>query len=179
MSDYWQSDSADKIAGALQGDAQLQVKNAAGRGQLKIYGQNITAKNLLVRQFTTQASMNDSTIYLNDLTATLSDKDSVKATGTLSLQEPHHYSGKLIADVTDLAIFKPVLKTAGNQNELAGSLRINWEGAGDASVFKNSGVLKLTLEKGRYGDLQSLQANVDANYFPGRAQCPDHLSRQR
>jgi translocation-and-assembly-module (TAM) inner membrane subunit TamB-like protein len=166
LADYWQPNSPDKIAGTLQGDGQLRAKNAAGSGQLKIYGQNITAKNLLVRQFTTQASMSESTVYLNDLTATLSDKDSVKAQGTFSLRKPHHYSGKVLADIADLSVFKPVLKAAQNQNELAGALKINWEGTGDALAFKNSGVLKLTLEKGRYGDLQSLQANVDANYSP-------------
>ena len=156
----------------LQGDGQLRFQNAAGKGQLKIFGQNITAKNLLVRQLTTQASMNGSTIYLNDLTAALSEKDSVKATGTFSLQKPNHYSGKLIADIADLAVFKPVLKAAHNQNELAGSLQINWEGSGDARAFTNSGVLKLTLDKGRYGDLRSLQANVDANYSPDGLNVP-------
>ena len=166
LADYWQSNSPDKIAGMLQGDGQLRVKDAAGRGQLKIYGQNIAAKNLLVRQFTTQASMSETTIYLNDLTATLSDKDSVKAQGTFSLRKPHHYSGKVLADIADLSVLKPLLKAAQNQNELAGVLKINWEGTGDALAFKNSGVLKLTLEKGRYGELQSLQANVDANYSP-------------
>ena len=133
LADFWQADSPDKIAGTLQGDGQLRFQNAAGTGQLKIFGQNITAKNLLVRQLTTQASMNGSTIYLNDLTAALSEKDSVKATGTFSLQKPNHYSGKVIADIADLAVFKPVLKAAHNQNELAGSLRINWEGSGDAA----------------------------------------------
>ena len=123
LADFWQADSPDKIAGTLQGDGQLRFQNAAGTGQLKIFGQNITAKNLLVRQLTTQASMNGSTIYLNDLTAALSEKDSVKATGTFSLQKPNHYSGKLIADIADLGVFKPILKAAHNQNDLAGSLR--------------------------------------------------------
>ena len=172
LADFWQADSPDKIAGTLQGDGQLRFQNAAGTGQLKIFGQNITAKNLLVRQLTTQASMNGSTIYLNDLTAALSEKDSVKATGTFSLQKPNHYSGKLIADIADLAVFKPILKAAHNQNDLAGSLQINWEGSGDARAFTNSGVLKLTLDKGRYGDLRSLQANVDANYSPDGLNVP-------
>ena len=166
LADYWQSSSPDKIAGTLQGDGQLQMRNASGNGQLKIYGQNITAKNLLVRQLTSHVSMSRNTIYLNDLTANLSEKDYIKATGTFALQKPHHYSGKVIADIANLSTFEPVLKAAHNQNELAGSLKINWEGSGDSDVFKNSGVLKLVLEKGRYGDLRSLQANIDANYSP-------------
>jgi autotransporter translocation and assembly factor TamB len=166
LADFWQPDSPDKIAGMLQGDGHLRVKNAARAGQLKIDGQNITARNLLVRQFTTQASLSDDTIHLTDFSATLSDKDFAKAEGTFSLQKPYHYSGKVVADIANLAVFKPLLRAAHNQNELAGALKINWEGTGDAAAFKNSGVAKLTLEKGRYGDLQSLQANVDATYSP-------------
>ncbi len=166
LAEFWQADAPDKIAGQAEGDGQISVRDGAGSGQLKIYGQSITAKNLLVRKLTTQASMNNNIIYLNDLTATLSDKDSVKATGTFALQKPHHYSGKLHADIADLSVFEPFLKAAHNQNALAGSLNINWEGSGDAAVFDNRGVLKLVLEKGRYGDLRSLQANVDANYSP-------------
>src|SRR4029077_17567778 len=38
--------------------------------------------------------------------------------------------------------------------------------------FKNSGILKLALDKGRYGDLQSLQANADATYSPDGLDIP-------
>ena len=38
--------------------------------------------------------------------------------------------------------------------------------------WKNSGNLKLELQKGRYGNLQSLQANVDASYSPDGLDVP-------
>src|SRR5207249_10318019 len=84
----------------------------------------------------------------------------------------------------NLSTLQPVLRTFGNQNELAGSLTLDWEGGGQGMTasqpsysqstpnafgvapWKNSGKLKLVLEKGRYGNLQSLQANVDASYSP-------------
>src|SRR5205823_724275 len=46
------------------------------------------------------------------------------------------------------------------------SLVIDWQGNGDAAEWKNSGTLKLKLEKGRYANLQALQANIDADYSP-------------
>jgi autotransporter translocation and assembly factor TamB len=75
---------------------------------------------------------------------------------------------------------------------LAGSVKLDWEGEGRgmttsqpstksaaapafakataggqaAAPWKNSGKLKFELQKGRYGNLQSLQANVDASYSP-------------
>jgi autotransporter translocation and assembly factor TamB len=166
LADFWESDSPDKIAGILQGDGHLRFKEGTGTGHLKVYGEHIAAKNLLVRQISAQTSMNGNTVYLDDLTATLSDKDSVKATGTFSLQKPHRYSGKLDADIADLSVLEPVLRAVQNQNELAGALKVSWEGSGEAAEFRNSGVLKLSLDKGRYGDLRSLQANIDANYSP-------------
>jgi hypothetical protein len=38
--------------------------------------------------------------------------------------------------------------------------------------WKNSGKLKLVLEKGRYGNLQSVQANIDASYSPEGLEVP-------
>lgn len=172
LADYWKGDAEDKVSGMLEGNGQISLRNAAGKGQLSIYGQNIVAQNLLVKQLTTQASMNGSSLYLNDLTAMLSEKDYIGAHGAFSFQKPHHYAGELIANIADLATLKPLLKASGNENKLAGSLVVNWQGSGAAATFKNTGQLKLTLEKGRYGDLGSLQANVDANYSPEALNIP-------
>jgi autotransporter translocation and assembly factor TamB len=49
---------------------------------------------------------------------------------------------------------------------------IDWEGSGRAAEFKNSGKLKLKLEKGRYANLQALQANIDADYSPDGLNVP-------
>jgi hypothetical protein len=72
-----------------------------------------------------------------------------------------------------------LLRASGNQNDLAGSLTVDWEGEGQGATAaqavapsKNSGKLKLVLQKGRYGNLQSLQANVDASYSPDGLDVP-------
>jgi hypothetical protein len=54
----------------------------------------------------------------------------------------------------------------GNNNDIGGTLTIDWQGNGKAAEFKNSGILKLKLEKGRYANLKALQANIDADYSP-------------
>ncbi len=64
------------------------------------------------------------------------------------------------------ATLQPLLRAAGNGNELAGALAIDWEGSGQPQTIKNSGKLKLLLENGRYGNLKSLRANIDATYSP-------------
>ncbi len=84
----------------------------------------------------------------------------------MSLDKPWHYNGVLSANVADLARLKPLLVAMGNNNDVGGSLVIDWQGSGDAAEWKNSGSLKLRLEKGRYANLKALQANIDADYSP-------------
>ena len=76
-----------------------------------------------------------------------------------------------------LSTLEPLLRASGNENELAGSFALDWEGNGDAQIVKNSGKLKLVLEKGRYGDLKSVQANIDASYSPEGLDVPIIFSR--
>jgi len=105
-------------------------------------------------------------VYLNDCSAILNDTDFFNATGTLNLRRPYRYDGKISARVANLSTLQPLLSASGNQNQLAGSFALDWEGNGNAQTIKNSGNLKLVLEKGRYGNLQSLRANIDAAYSP-------------
>jgi len=123
-------------------------------------------RDLVFRQVSTQCSISNSVIYINDFSASLNDTDFVNATGTLNLRRPHRYSGKISANVANLSTLQPLLRASGNQNDLAGAVRLEWQGSGDAQTVKNSGKLNLALDKGRYGNLQSLRSNVDASYSP-------------
>ena len=67
-------------------------------------------------------------VYVNDFSATLNNTDYVNATGTFNLQPPQHYSGKASASVSNLAVFEPLLRAFGNQSQLAGSFKLDWEG---------------------------------------------------
>jgi autotransporter translocation and assembly factor TamB len=55
---------------------------------------------------------------------------------------------------------------------LAGSVTLDWEGKGDTQISKSSGNLKFLLEKARYGNTQSLRANIDASYSPDGLDVP-------
>jgi hypothetical protein len=98
--------------------------------------------------------------------------------GTFNLQPPQHYSGKASASVFEPGGLEPLLRAFGNQSQLAGSLKLDWEGSGNAQAFKNTGNLKLVLEKARYGNLQGLQANIDASYSPRVLMCRSFFSRR-
>jgi autotransporter translocation and assembly factor TamB len=155
-----------------------------------LYGSNLRMRDLVLRQVSTQGAISNNVVYLNDLSATLNDTDFVSATGTMNLRRPYHYSGRVSANVANLATLQPLLRASGNQNVLAGAVKLDWEGSGQVVMasqpssskstpkafgvapWKNSGKLNLALQKGRYGDLQSLQANVDASYSPDGLEVP-------
>jgi len=170
--DFWATGSANKISGPLQMTAQIARKQQVVTGQILISGSNLRIRDLVVRQLSVQSSISNNLVYLNDCSAALNDTDFLNATGTLSLRGPYRYSGKVAARVANLSTLQPLLRASGNQNQLAGSFALDWEGAGDAQTIKNSGNLKLVLEKGRYGNLQSVRANIDASYSPDGLDVP-------
>jgi autotransporter translocation and assembly factor TamB len=164
--DFWATDSPDKLSGPLQLTAQIEWKQQAANGQISISGSNLKMRDLVFRQLNTQCSISNNIVYLNDCRASLNDSDLFNATGTLNLRRPYHYNGKVAASVANLSTLQPLLRTFGNQNELAGSVTLDWEGNGDAQISKSSGNLKFALDKGRYGNMQSLRAKIDASYSP-------------
>ncbi len=166
VGDFWIADSPNRLSGPLQMAAQIEWKQQTANGQMSISGSNLTMRDLVFRQLSTQCSISNNIVYLNDCRASLNDSDSFYATGRLNLRKPYHYNGKISASVANLSTLQPLLRTFGNQNELAGSVTLDWEGNGDAQISKSSGNLKFLLEKGRYGNTQSLRANIDASYSP-------------
>jgi len=131
---------------------------------LAISGSNLRMRNLVFHQLNGQWTIANSVIYLNDFTAALNERDFVAANGTLELRSPFHYGGKFSATIADLSTLKPLLRAYHNENELSGSFAMEWEGSGDAKSAGNAGKMKLILEKGRYGKMQSLEAKVDTTY---------------
>jgi autotransporter translocation and assembly factor TamB len=170
--DFWVTDSPNRLSGPLQLTAEIEWKRQVANGQLSISGSNLKMRDLVFHELSTQCSISNSIVYLNDCRATLNDSDFLNATGALNLRQPHHYNGKVSASVANLARLQPLLRTFGDQNELTGSVTLDWEGNGDAQFSKSSGNLKFVLEKGRYGNLQSLRSNVDASYSPDGLDVP-------
>jgi hypothetical protein len=187
--DFWVGDSPSRVSGPLQLTAQLQWKQEVASGQISLFGTNLRMRDLLVRQLSSQCAISNNVLYVNDLRAVLNDSDYFNATGRLNLRRPYHYAGKISANVANLSTLQPLLRASGNQNELAGSLTVDWQGEGQGvtasqpsgsistaarsiASLRNLGKLKLVLQKGRYGNLQSVQANVEASYSPDGLDVP-------
>jgi autotransporter translocation and assembly factor TamB len=170
--DFWVAGSPNRLSGPLQMTAQIEWRQQTANGQVSISGSNLKMRDLVVHDLNTQCSISDSIVSLNDCRASLNDSDFFNATGTLNLRQPHHYNGKISASIANLSTLEPLLRTFGNQNQLAGSVALDWEGNGGAQIPKSSGNLKFVLEKGRYGNTQSLRANINASYSPDGLDVP-------
>ncbi len=166
LADYWPENSPNRITGPLQISGEVTTTNGKADGQLSVYSSNLKFRGLTIPEVSAQVIISRNIVYLNDFTVELNERDFIAGHGVWSLDKPWHYNGKLSVNVADLARLKPVLVAMGNNNEIGGSLVIDWEGNGDAGNFKNSGTLKLRLEKGRYANLRALSANIDADYSP-------------
>jgi hypothetical protein len=198
IGNFWVANSPSKISGPLQMTGHIERKQGIVDGQLSLSGSNLKMRDLVVQRLSAQSSIANNVIHLNECSATLNNTDYLNATGTFNLQPPQQYNGKASASVVNLAVFEPLLRAFGNQSQLAGSFKLNWEGSGQgmpassgavaaaktaqpstksaaaqpAAPWTNAGNLKLVLEKGRYGNLQGLQANVDASYSPDGLDVP-------
>jgi len=172
IGDFWVANSPNTISGPLQMTGHLERKQGIVDGQVSLSGSNLKIRDLIVQKVSVQSSVADNVIHLNECSATLNNTDYVHATGTFNLQPPQHYNGKASASVANLAVLQPLLRAFGNQSQLAGSFKLDWEGNGNAHAFKDTGNRKLVLEKGRYGNLQGLQANIDASYSPDGLDVP-------
>ncbi|MFN2541748.1 MAG: translocation/assembly module TamB domain-containing protein [Chthoniobacterales bacterium] len=172
LGDFWASESPDKISGPLQGWAQIRREHGIANGYLAVFGSNLAARDLVIKQLSAQCPIWNNAVYVNDFTAALNERDFVIGNGIVDLSAPYHYTGKLIGNIANLATLEPLLRAVGNEKELAGSFILDWEGSGDAATFKNSGRLKLRLENGRYGSAQSLRASADATYTPDGLDVP-------
>ncbi len=172
LADYWRSDAPNKVTGELQADGNLRIRKKVASGQLNLSGQDIAAQKLVVKQLSAQLAVADNLAYLNDFTARMNEKDFIVAHGTMELKQPLQYTGAVRVNLADLSTFEPLLTKQEKKTPLAGSLVVDWNGNGEVATFQNNGDLHLRLERGRFADLENLQADVEAHYTPQELNVP-------
>gem|GEM_PF-513252 len=133
--EFWANDSPNKITGSLQTTAHIDRKEGRINGQVSVSGSDLKMRDLVVQQLNARASIANNVIHLNEFSANLNNTDFAKATGTFDLQAPHDYSGKMSAQIANLSTLEPLLRAFGNEKQLAGSLKLDWEGNGQAAAL--------------------------------------------
>jgi autotransporter translocation and assembly factor TamB len=172
LADFSIASSENRIAGTLSGSVIIGWNETTANGSFNVYGSGLQVRNLTIPQLNTTGSIWQNTIFLNDFTANLNQRDFANASGTLDLHGEKSFTGKLAIDIADLATLKPLLAGNGNATDLAGSLTMNWQGSGSISKLTRNGSLKVELKNGKFGDQKRLQANLDATYSPDGLEMP-------
>jgi hypothetical protein len=167
---FWQGDAL--ATGALQASGRVGYQQRIGDGYFQVYGSDIRARELSIREVSLQGSTANNVIYLNDFRASLNDRDYIAAHGEVEAQAPYPYRGALAVNIANLSTFEPLLRAGGNEAQLAGSLVANWQGNGVATKFDQTGAVDVRLTNARYGDLRNLEAKIDANYSPEGLRIP-------
>src|SRR5207244_11877630 len=111
VGDFWVPDSPNKLSGPLQLTAQIEWKQQTANGQVSISGSNLKMRDLVFHELSTQCSISNSVVYLNDCRASLNDSDFFNVTGMLNLHQPYRYNGKVAASVANLSTLQPLLRT--------------------------------------------------------------------
>ena len=171
LADYWRSDTPHKVTGKLQADGSVRIRSGVASGEINLYGQEIAAEKLVVKQLSMQMAIANNRAFLNDLTATMNEKDYVNAHGTVELQKPFRYTGAVTANLADLSTFAPLLASAEKKTPLAGSLVVNWNGLGEAGPSRTT-VTSSSSSSTVVMRPANLQANVEAHYTPQELNVP-------
>ena len=158
--------------GAIQSSGHLARRDGIFDGQI-----NADCKNLSFGDFNTESlnlavSVENSVADIHSLALRLNAKNEIAGAGKIGLRAPFDYSGKLHADIPDLAIFTPVLEALGNPKRVAGALTFDWDGGGNVAEMRHSGTVQLKLSEGKYGALQPLAAEIAGKYSPESANIP-------
>ena len=162
--DFWNGDSPNRVSGVFNASGTARWNGAIADGWFNVYGANLQTRNLSVPQLSGTGSIWQSTLFLNDLTANLNQRDFVTGQGTLDLRGERKFAGKLAIDIADLNKLKPLLEGSGNKMELGGSFIMNWNGHGSLTKLTEIGSLKLDWKNGRLGNMKGMIANIDATY---------------
>ncbi|HET7227849.1 MAG TPA: hypothetical protein VFJ55_04345, partial [Chthoniobacterales bacterium] len=170
--DFWSENSPNRVSGTLNASGVVQWNGAIADGWFNVYSSNLKVRNLSIPQLSGAGSIWQSKVFLDDLTASLNERDFVNGQGTLELRGEKKFAGKLAVDIADLSTLKPLLEASGNKTELRGSFLLNWNGSGSASKLTENGFLKLDLKNGQLGNMKALTANVDATYTQAGLEVP-------
>jgi TamB, inner membrane protein subunit of TAM complex len=160
VGEFWAADSPDKISGSLQMTSHIERKQAQTNGRVSISGSNIKMRDLIVKQLSVQGSIVNDVLHLNEFSATLNDTDFAKAAGTFDLQAPHHYSGRLSAHIASLSVLEPLLREFGNDKQLTGSLKLDWEGNGQLGTALSKAVALAKASPSPHAQSASQQAGA-------------------
>ncbi len=143
--------------------AKGEVRRSGGRttGKGDIEAEGLSLRDFNLQRLSVTLPVESETLHIRDLAVNLNAHDRITGNGSVALESPFAYEGRLKADVRNLAIFESLVK-----KPLGGTLAIEWHGAGQIVPFRNRGEGQLTLKGGRFDAVEGIEAEISGRYSP-------------
>ncbi len=161
------------LTGELSVTGKLVQKDGLISGSLVLAGSEVSYAGLDLAALSGTAEIERSVVHLRGLRVALAQGGQLAAVGTYDLRGAHAYTGELTAGVPQLRVFEPLLRSFGQQAELAGALTLDWKGRGQLSPAEHSGGVVLDVRDGRYQQTTGISAHVAGTYSPEVWSFPD------
>ena len=172
MEAFFVEGASTAVSGSLELYAQTELGPQLGGGSFNLYGTNLATKGFTIPEISAQGTVAGDVVYLNDFTAQLSEDGYIRTYGQVAVEQPYAFGGQLDLHLADLKKFERFLGEGEKQTKLRGELKMNWQGRGSMENPLEAGRLDFNLQDGVYGELDNLQAKVEANYSPQELNVP-------
>lgn len=148
--------------GSLIAKGELHRKEGKITGHGAIEASSLTFHAFSAQRFSVQLPIEDEVLRINSMELEVNGSgDKLSGHGSLSLNPPYPYNGRLAGDIRDLSRFSHL---AGK--ELGGSLEIDWHGKGEITPMHHTGAGRLALSKATVGPVTGLNAEIEGEYSP-------------
>ncbi len=153
--------SANALGGTLSAAGEFHRSRGETRGQGKIEARDLVFREFSAKRLSAEIPVEGNTARVNRFELDLNGVDKLAGEGSLELRPPFAYDARLAGSVNDLAAFQPLVKTP-----VGGSLQIDWHGTGRLKTLLHTGDGRVAVQKGRFGDMTGVEAEIAGVYSP-------------
>ncbi len=177
LADFGIAANGQTLSGQLDGRGALKLVDKALAGGVTLSGADFQLGDFKAQSLAVKIAVADNTATVEQFALKLAGRDQLTATGQAGVQPPFPYEGAVRLDIRNVAALQPLLAVFGVPQTLAGSLRLEWSGKGEAAKkggpLEPSGTLAMALEKGRFDKTDLSEVKLAGLYGPGFAQCTE------
>ena len=155
------TDKPIALAGAFKSSGAIERKGTVLSGSISAHGENLVYREFSARSLTLDSPIQNDEATVRAFKLAINGKDELNGEGRITLNAPYAYEASLNGSVRDLSVFQPLV-----QSPLAGSLTVNWHGAGALTLLQHTGEVRLTLRDAAAGALSGIDGEIAGTYSP-------------
>jgi autotransporter translocation and assembly factor TamB len=160
------------LAGSLQIDASGKgtIKNPTA--ELRILGNKLNYRGLQVQSLDLKSKVQNQVAVIQSCRVNLDANNYIDLTGKAELSDPYAYQTTGAIELTDLAIFSEILKSAGQSTAVSGRVQIDWSAAGDVRSAIPDGQVRALADEVKYRGLSIQKVDVEGSLLHRKLDLP-------